>query len=67
LRGGDIDLLCEVMSSDLRSFQMDKHLFLLEIKARIGEQKIDFVIATSEQIANDAFLSSLGSRRAPLT
>jgi hypothetical protein len=55
------------MSSDLRSFQMDKHLFLLEIKARIGEQKIDFVIATSEQIANDAFLSSLGSRRAPLT
>lgn len=59
MRGGDIDLLCKVSEADLSSFQMQKNLFLAEIKSKIGEQKIDFIIASPRMIEQDEFLKSI--------
>ena len=58
-RGGDIDLLLLVDPKHLDSIRLQKHCFLQKIKERIGEQKIDFVIATPEMVAQDEFLQKI--------
>ena len=55
-RGGDIDLLLVVAPGDLIAIRLLKHHFLQEIKARIGMQKIDFLIASPQALSQDEFL-----------
>jgi len=58
-KGGDIDLLMVVSAENLKSMLLDKHHFLVEIKSKIGEQKIDLIITTEEHISKDEFLKSI--------
>lgn len=62
-KGGDIDLLLLIEPQQEREIRLIKHILLREIKSRIGEQKIDFVIATSDGMANDPFLRQIASSR----
>ncbi len=55
LKGGDIDLW---VCSDTLKFP-DKLDILLEIKARIGDQKIDLSIKSFNDSAGDPFFNSL--------
>lgn len=61
-RGGDIDLL---ILSETISFSQ-KISILVEIKKRIGEQKIDLIIKTREEAASDPFIVSIQSSAIPL-
>lgn len=57
LKGGDIDLLLIV--SDKLTYEaiaIKKISILIEIQNRIGEQKIDFTIATKDDLKSDPFL-----------
>jgi hypothetical protein len=57
-RGGDIDLLLIVGSEALaKKLNSEKHWILSEIKAEIGDQKVDLKISTEAVIKTDAFLS----------
>lgn len=58
-KGGDIDLLLVVPPEQLTDLRMKKHLLLREMKDRIGDQKIDLIITTPQDLAEDAFLSSI--------
>lgn len=62
-KGGDIDLLLCVQPHDLKSFLMQKHIFLREIKSNIGDQKIDLIITSEERMADDVFLSQIAASR----
>lgn len=55
LKGGDIDLL---VVSQVIGYR-DKVDILLDIKARIGEQKIDLKVVSAEALAKDAFVQSI--------
>ena len=55
LRGGDIDLL---VISDSISFS-EKVDILIDIKNKIGEQKIDLLIKTNQEASKDAFVKSI--------
>lgn len=62
-KGGDIDLLLTISPQDEQTVRLRKHIFLREIKARIGEQKIDLVIATQDAMTSDPFLCRIASSR----
>lgn len=56
-KGGDIDLLLIVPEQELRSQLIsNKHYLLSDIKAAIGEQKIDLKIVTKADLDIDPFL-----------
>lgn len=48
LKGGDIDLLLRVPTSQLKKISNLNIPFLVEIKKRIGDQKIDLLIISQE-------------------
>ncbi len=59
-KGGDIDLLLIVADNQLRdTFAYNKPEILSQVKAEIGEQKIDLVITTLEKIQESAFLQMI--------
>lgn len=59
-RGGDIDLLLIVSLPDLRDQLMYyKAKILSEIKAVIGDQKIDLYVISQNEINTDAFIKSV--------
>ena len=56
-RGGDIDLLLTTHDSNTRSYLSEnKFRILTEIKDLIGDQKIDLIICTIDQLEDDVFL-----------
>lgn len=66
-RGGDIDLLIVVESDQTRLDVLRKETdFLVALKQKIGEQKIDLIVATPESLASDPFLCTF-TKRTPLT
>lgn len=62
LKGGDIDLLVISPAGISFSAKLD---ILVQIKARIGEQKIDLKIVSPEEAVADAFVQSIlpGAKR----
>ncbi len=57
LKGGDIDLLLIVANVNFRSELIsNKHYLLADIKAAIGEQKIDLKIVLKKDLETDPFL-----------
>ena len=61
LRGGDIDLL--VFLEENCSTKIEKILIAkAKIEIKIGEQKIDLVVGTHEDLKNDAFLREVYSK-----
>jgi len=46
LKGGDIDIFIEV--PEIKNVTAKKVEFLVELKERIGEQKIDLIVATPD-------------------
>jgi len=59
-KGGDIDLLLLVADEyTKKALTNHKIEILVKIKNLIGDQKIDMIIATSQGIAESAFLSSV--------
>ena len=57
-KGGDIDLLVVFKNKD-ELVKFKRLEFLLQIKKRIGERKIDLTLATNDELASDPFLSSI--------
>lgn len=56
-KGGDIDLLLVVDSvQDKDALNLQKHKILVEIKEVIGEQKIDLMIVSQDDIKQDPFV-----------
>jgi hypothetical protein len=56
-RGGDIDLLLEVNDEQAAAILNRKsYIVLAEMKNRIGDQKIDFLICTPQEITESPFL-----------
>jgi len=63
LKGGDIDLLLLVENENSRSKLVSKkHYLLADIKAAIGEQKIDLKIASLAELKSDPFLKAIYSK-----
>jgi hypothetical protein len=63
LAGGDIDLLLVVGSTEERIALLNrKHFHLSELKAQIGDQRIDLTIATRGMIQDDPVLLSVRER-----
>jgi predicted nucleotidyltransferase len=57
-KGGDIDLLIVFVNNEFK-FNF-KHLdFIVELKKKIGERKIDVTLAAEEELTNDVFLMSV--------
>lgn len=56
LRGGDIDLL---LITDNNNLKLEKHKILSAMKAAIGDQKIDLMIAASKDIDDDEFVQMI--------
>jgi hypothetical protein len=66
--GGDIDLLLVVGSTEERIALLNrKHFHLSELKAQIGDQRIDLTIATLERVRNDPVLLSMHERALALS
>ena len=60
LKGGDIDLLLLVENPNLiTQLQEKKHHVLAAIKKRIGDQKIDLLIADKNTMHADPFLKMI--------
>lgn len=57
LKGGDIDLLV-LVKDDPGKFLEKKWDLLVDIKERIGDQKIDLIIASEKQCSEDLFLKT---------
>lgn len=57
--GGDIDLLLLLDSANLKEVQMIKHRIIYAIKSRIGDEKIDLLVKTREDMNDDAFLQKI--------
>ena len=56
-KGGDFDLLLIIPNDKTREkISFEKAEILSQIKTEIGEQKIDLVITTKQNINNSAFL-----------
>jgi len=65
--GGDIDLLLIVGTPEDRAALLArKHYLLSELKAQIGDQRIDVTIATRAMIQIDPILFSIQERAIPL-
>ena len=61
LRGGDIDLF--VLLEDDCKTKLEKILIAKsKIEVKIGEQKIDLVVGTNEDLKNDTFLRDVYSK-----
>lgn len=59
-KGGDIDLLLVVTSSQIKQKLLEKkHCLTAEIKQNIGDQKVDLLITAQEEISTDPFLQSI--------
>lgn len=57
-KGGDIDLLIVFVNSELKS--SFKNLdFIIQLKKKIGERKVDTTLATADELKNDIFLLSI--------
>lgn len=57
-KGGDIDLLIVFVNGELKS--SFKNLdFIVELKKKIGERKIDVTLANEAELAGDVFLMSV--------
>lgn len=57
MRGGDIDLLLILPDKkDYQKVALKKVTTLVEIQKKLGEQKIDLIIATNEDLGTDPFL-----------
>ncbi len=55
-KGGDIDLLIITDSVNDKSIALDMKLdFIIKIKQEIGEQKIDCIILSKNELASNAF------------
>lgn len=62
-KGGDIDLMLIVEDDQIKEHIIFKKVDILsQIKSEIGEQKIDLIICTKEDITNSAFLRSAKSK-----
>lgn len=59
LRGGDIDLLIITTAEQADKLRAKKHILLDSIKAKIGEQKIDFIIANEQEKTQDPFIQTV--------
>lgn len=66
-RGGDIDLLILVPERELDAAKSRKFQFIDSLQNAIGEQRIDVVITTAQNMEKDEFLQSLDSRVIPET
>lgn len=58
LKGGDIDLLLITEEALQMRLVAEKYIVLSDIKALIGDQKIDLAIATPDTIQTDPFLQA---------
>lgn len=59
-RGGDIDLLLIVENQEEKeSIENSKHYLLVDIKEVIGDQKIDFSIATQKALNENSFYQEI--------
>jgi hypothetical protein len=64
LKGGDIDLLLIAKLSEVRDSLLDiKHVILAEIKSYLGDQKIDLVITTRDEMETSAFLKNIADKK----
>lgn len=59
-RGGDIDLLL-VFETDRESQNFPRLDFVVDLKKKIGDRKIDLTLATKSQLQSDSFLKSIFS------
>lgn len=59
LKGGDIDLLVVSEDRDVDQLHQRRVDFLLALKDRIGDQKIDLVVAGKSALEGDPFLKSI--------
>jgi len=60
LKGGDIDVLLIVPDAQLyEQLLMKKVDILVEVKAKIGDQKIDLTLAVKQEIDRDPFLKMI--------
>lgn len=57
-KGGDIDLLL-VFANETEKLSFRRLDFLVELKKKIGDRKIDLTLATLEQLEVDVFLKSV--------
>ncbi len=61
-RGGDIDLLCILPSSqDIRPIKSQKNQILESLKHEIGDRRIDLRICVESDFDDDPFLQSIRS------
>lgn len=59
-KGGDIDLLLILPNDSIYTQLLEKKLNLLvEFKQKLGDQKIDLLLATSDMISSDPFLEMI--------
>jgi hypothetical protein len=66
LLGGDIDLLLIATSAEHQcQLLARKHYLLSEIKARIGDQRVDLTITTHQAIAANPVLQAMATESVP--
>jgi uncharacterized protein len=60
MKGGDIDLLLMVETPEqVKMIARKKHVILSELKAEIGDQRIDLKISSPQGAKEDVFLSTI--------
>jgi hypothetical protein len=57
LRGGDIDLVLEIPPGKESEWEDNRLKLLVEIKSRLGDQRIDLSILTAEAIRQSQFFA----------
>lgn len=61
LKGGDIDLLLLCAAAAVPAVRQKKYEILRDIKARIGDQRIDLSVVDLETLQRDAFWRASGA------
>lgn len=60
LKGGDIDLLLLLdHEKSVDTIKLQKHMLLSAIKKRLGDRKVDVLIASRDTMTSDTFLTMI--------
>jgi predicted nucleotidyltransferase len=58
-KGGDIDLLIVVAAADLKWLELEKLVLVTKLKSKIGDQRIDILVATIDMLTQDPFIKTI--------
>lgn len=58
-KGGDIDLLLQVLPNDFSSVVNKKYQLRFDLEEVLGDQRVDLTISTGEKMVMDPFLISI--------